>query len=298
MSDLTVKPWKRNGQDRLYVNLGRTAVAWADRSTNVIKIEVEQYRHESVALLRPMLDEPVTVRPPEPQAVVEPRAPQSGAPESRGGTAPAQLPAPSAAEDLARNRPGAALLGLFAARGPSSAERLWTKLLRRPSEWNSWYSGLDGERRVGRELERLTTHGWRVLHGIPKSNGGDIDHLLIGPGGVFTINTKHHPGASVWVGDEVAKINGSSEPYPAASKREAAYVRRVLARHCTFTVPVEPVLVFVDVASLAPAETPGAVRVYQEREVSALGGLSGNLTPDQVEQVFAVARHQRVWLRP
>ncbi|MCE0446144.1 NERD domain-containing protein [Streptomyces tricolor] len=46
---------------------------------------------------------------------------------------------------------------------------------------------------MGRELERLASYGWHVLHGVPKSNGGDIDHLLIGPGGVFSLNTKTHP---------------------------------------------------------------------------------------------------------
>jgi hypothetical protein len=172
-------------------------------------------------------------------------------------------------------------------------------MLQRPSEWDSWYSGLRGERRVGRELQRLRSYGWRVLHGVPKSNGGDIDHLLIGPGGVFAINTKHHPGASVWVGDTMAKVNGRQPvPYAAAGKAEAAYAQRVLERHCGFPVPVEPVLVFVGVTSLHRAPTQYTVRIYQEREVSALAPLSGRLTPDQVERVHTVARHRRAWLRP
>ncbi|MFJ9039859.1 nuclease-related domain-containing protein [Streptomyces sp. NPDC102406] len=187
---------------------------------------------------------------------------------------------------------------MIAERGPSTAERLRAKLLRRPSEWDSWYTGLEGERRVGRELERLTTLGWRVLHGIAKSNGGDIDHLLIGPGGVFSINTKTHPGASVWVGDTMVKINrGRPYPYVAASKAEASYVSRVLERHCDFSITVQPVLVFVDIAALDREVTQHVVRIYQEREVSALGPLHGVLEPDEMEQVYAVARHQRVWLR-
>ncbi|WP_018529633.1 MULTISPECIES: nuclease-related domain-containing protein [unclassified Streptomyces] len=187
---------------------------------------------------------------------------------------------------------------MLAERGPSTAERLRDKLLRRPSEWDGWYTGLRGERRVGRELERLTALGWRVVHGIAKSNGGDIDHLLIGPGGVFSLNTKTHPGATVWVGDSMAKVNrGRPYPYVSASKSEASYVREVLERHCDFSITVEPVLVFVDIASLDREVTQQVVRVYQEREVSALGPLRGVLAPDQVEQVYAVARHQRVWLR-
>ncbi|MFC8916059.1 nuclease-related domain-containing protein [Streptomyces sp. NPDC057116] len=187
---------------------------------------------------------------------------------------------------------------MIAERGPSTTQRLLAKLLRQSSEWDSWYTGLEGERKVGRELERLIPQGWRVLHGIEKGNGGDIDHLLIGPGGVFTINTKTHRGASVWVGDTMTKVNGGRpQPYAAASRAEADYVRRVLGRHCDFDVPVDPVLVFVGVASLHRAATQYTVRLYQERDVAALGPLTGRLTPEQVESVYAVARHRRVWLR-
>ncbi|MFJ7229765.1 nuclease-related domain-containing protein [Streptomyces tendae] len=187
---------------------------------------------------------------------------------------------------------------MIAERGPSTAQRLRTKLLRQSSEWDSWYTGLEGEQRVGRELQRLSSFGWRVLHGVEKSNGGDIDHLLVGPGGVFTINTKTHQGASVWVGDTMAKINGGKPyPYAAASRAEASYVRGVLGRYCDFDVPVEAALVFVGVTSLDRAATQYSVRIYREREVASLGPLAGKLTQDQVERVYAVARHRRVWLR-
>ncbi len=151
---------------------------------------------------------------------------------------------------------------------------------------------------MGRELERLVSYGWHVLHGVPKSNGGDIDHLLIGPGGVFSLNTKTHPGASVWVGDTMAKVNGGKPvPYAAASKAEADYVQGVLGKHCGIAVPVEPALVFVGTASLDRAATQYAVRIYQERDVAALGPLAGRLTMEQVEHVFSVARRRRIWLK-
>ncbi len=44
---------------------------------------------------------------------------------------------------------------------------------------------------------------WRVLHAIPVGErGSDIDHLAIGPAGVFTINAKYHAGAKIWVGGD------------------------------------------------------------------------------------------------
>ncbi|WP_406365606.1 nuclease-related domain-containing protein [Streptomyces sp. NBC_00645] len=300
-----MNPWKRHGKDRLYVNLpDGTPVAWADRDSKVITIKVTEHRHEAVALLRQHLGDPVTVRTdrPAPSPARRPRPaklPQQPSPPAkvRRDRRPLPLPDLTVADDLAKNPPGAVILSDMAVRGPSVLSRAWSKLLNRPSGWETWLDGLEGEKRVGRELERLTVQGWRVLHGIPKGNGGDIDHLLIGPGGVFVFNTKRHPGASVWVGDEVAKVNGSPHPYPAASKAEAAYVRGVLERYAGFAPDVVPVLAFVDVASVVRAPTQHTVRVYQEREVSALGPTSGRLSPDQVEQVYAVARHKRAWLR-
>ncbi|QLJ00419.1 NERD domain-containing protein [Streptomyces sp. NEAU-sy36] len=303
MSDLTVNPWKRHGKDRLYVNLrDGTTVAWADRATKVVTIKVQKYRDEALALLRRHLGDGITVAsasasapPSRPASPL--RQPNHSAPR-RSIERPAYLPPLSPGEDLARNRPGAGLLGMIAERGPSTVQRLRAKVLRQSSEWDNWYTGLEGERRVGRELARLSAQGWRVLHGIPKSNGGDIDHLLIGPGGVFNINTKTHQGASVWVGDTMAKVNGGQpKPYAAASKAEAEYVRGVLERYCDFAVAVEPVLVFVGIESLRRAATQFTVRIYQEREVAALGPLTGRLTLEQVERAYAVARHRRVWLK-
>lgn len=303
MSELTVNPWKRHGKDRLYVNLpDGTAVAWADRATKTVTIKVPKYQDQALAVLRRHLGDGITLGSEPPSSPTRRPAspaqqPRRPAPRHRAERL-APLPPLSPGDDLARNRPGARLLGTIAERGPSTAQRLRAKLLRQPTEWDNWFTGLEGERRVGRELERLSPLGWRVLHGIEKSNGGDIDHLLIGPGGVFAINTKTHRGASVWVGDTMAKINGGQpQPYAAASKAEADYARSVLGRYCGFAVPVEPALVFVGVASLHRAATQYTVRVYQEREVAALGPLAGKLTPEQVEQVYAVARHRRAWLR-
>lgn len=49
--------------------------------------------------------------------------------------------------------------------------------------------GRDGERAVGQTLEQLRRYGYRVFHDIlgPSWN---IDHIVIGPGGVFTVETK------------------------------------------------------------------------------------------------------------
>lgn len=46
---------------------------------------------------------------------------------------------------------------------------------------------------MGELLESLAPQGWRVLHDISFGRG-NVDHVLIGPGGVFTVETKSHAG--------------------------------------------------------------------------------------------------------
>jgi hypothetical protein len=53
--------------------------------------------------------------------------------------------------------------------------------------------GAHGERTVGAEIEVLSADGWHALHNISLGRG-DVDHVLIGPGGIYTIETKSHRG--------------------------------------------------------------------------------------------------------
>ncbi|GAA2438677.1 nuclease-related domain-containing protein [Streptomyces glaucus] len=280
--ELRVTRWKRYGHDRLYANLpDGTAVGWADVTTGDITVLRAECHDDVIAVLTQNLQKLM-------ESVLPDRTP--------GATARPTLPPLTPADDLAVNLPGASLRDLLDESGPGLMERVISRVLRRPTEWDSWRKGLAGERRVGAELNRLGRHGWRVLHSIPLANKVDIDHLLIGPGGVFSINTKHHHKRAVWVGDDSVKVDhGKPAPYARKSRAEANRVVRVLERYCDFPVPVEPVLVFVGVSELKVVATQLSVRVYEERQVAALAPLSGVLTADQVEQVYSVARHRQAW---
>ncbi|MEU4063559.1 nuclease-related domain-containing protein [Streptomyces wedmorensis] len=280
--ELKVTRWKRYGHDRLYANLpDGTAAGWADLRTGDITVLAPEYRDDVIAVLtRHLRNNPESV----------------SARAASAAEACPTLPPLTPADDLSANRPGESLRDLLDKSGPGLIERVLSQLLRRPTEWDSWRKGLAGEKRVGAELNRLARHGWRVLHSIPLANRVDVDHLLIGPGGVFSINTKHHHNKAVWVGDDAVKVNhGKPVPYVRKSRAEAKRVVRVLEHYCGFPVPVEPVLVFVGVTDLQVVATQLGVRVYQERQVAALAPLSGALTAEQVDQVYSVARHRQAW---
>jgi hypothetical protein len=59
----------------------------------------------------------------------------------------------------------------------------------------SYGKGAEGERKTGRVLDDRKLAGYRVLHDrrIPGSRA-NIDHIAIGPGGVFVVETKSYKG--------------------------------------------------------------------------------------------------------
>ncbi|MEU5714200.1 nuclease-related domain-containing protein [Streptomyces sp. NPDC020403] len=207
------------------------------------------------------------------------------------------LPPLTPASDLASRRPGAALRAQLDASGAGALVRAATGALRRHKDGDPRRAALAGERRSGAELKRLTRHGWRVLHSVPLPDGTELGHLLIGPGGVFAVYTEHHPQARVRIGDGTLRTDDDApRPYALDSRPGAAAAQAVLEAHCSFPVPVGTVLVFVGVTALEVVATPAGVRVYRDRQVSALAPLTGVLTPTQVEKVYDVARNREAWV--
>ena len=97
---------------------------------------------------------------------------------------------------------GAGLLGsLIAPRlvlvlgGLAAVAAGWGLRFRPSTDAVAWRRGAAGERRTARLLSPLERHGWAILHdlAIPRSQA-NIDHLVIGPGGVFVIDSKQYRG--------------------------------------------------------------------------------------------------------
>ncbi|MEV7681762.1 nuclease-related domain-containing protein [Streptomyces sp. NPDC088341] len=278
MDELVIRPWKRYGHDRLYVAVvGGESVAWYDRRAGHLEMLDISYRDQVLEVLAPYLAASVSLA--------------SHAPEP---PAPPSPPAP--ADDLALNRPGTQLLGRLTD-SPSWFGRLLLRLSGQEDASAPWRKGLAGERIVGAELDRLTARGWLALHSVPLPSGADIDHLLIGPGGVYCLNTKHFRDARVWVGDDVVKVNGGpGHPYVRNSRHEGRKASRVLTRACGFPVAVSPVLVFVAPAKVEVVSSLQDVEAIQHREIPAFRRRKGALGPAEIASVHAVARNRGTWL--
>ncbi|MDB1086453.1 nuclease-related domain-containing protein [Streptomyces sp. ACA25] len=282
MSELSVSTWKRYGHNRLYVNRADgEKLAWLDRDTGKLNLLDERYRDRVLDALAPYLAG--TSRSTSAQDAGPPRV----------GTSQVPL---AAEDDLAANRPGEAMLAKLNEVAPGLLRLLASMPLGRRSEAYGWRRGLAGERKVGAELERLVRKDWRVLHSIPLPRDVDIDHLLIGPGGVFCINTKHHRGARIWVGEDSVKIGGQSYPYVRKSRAEARRASSALTRACGFPVDVRPVLAFVGVEKLTVAPTLHGVHVVRHKDFSAFKRATGVWVAADVERIYAAARSRRTWL--
>jgi len=71
----------------------------------------------------------------------------------------------------------------------------WRLRFRPSPDTLAWRRGTAGERRTARLLAPLERRGWAILHdlAIPDS-AANIDHLVIGPGGVLVVDSKQYRG--------------------------------------------------------------------------------------------------------
>ena len=155
--------------------------------------------------------------------------------------------------------------------------------------------GADGEELVARRLGKLG-RDWHVLHAVPiGSRGSDIDHVVVGPAGVFTLNTKHHPGKSVWVSERSFMVEGQRTTYLRNSRFEADRAARLLSSACGFGVAVEPVIVVI-AAKLTLRSAPSDVHVVAGKEIARwLTRRPTVLTPEGVGEIFGHARRASTW---
>ena len=202
--------------------------------------------------------------------------------------------------DLATNRAGAeAREQAVAARDAAPVRTFLERVVDKKTAERSWRIGADGEEKVAVQLAKFARKDprWRFLHAIPVGDrGSDIDHLVIGPGGIFTVNAKHHPGAKIWVGGDTFMVNGNRQPYIRNSRHEAARAAKLLTAACGFPVHAEGVVVTVNADDLTVKKAPAGVHVVPRMQVARwLRRHSDILDSDVLDQIFDAARRSTTW---
>jgi hypothetical protein len=110
--------------------------------------------------------------------------------------------------------------------------------------------GIEGEKVVGQFLERLRESGYHIFHDLIGS-GFNVDHVLIGPAGVFTVETKtwSKPARGEtrikFDGERLTAAGREPERNPVVQARaQAAWLKSVLAESTGRQFDVFPVVVF------------------------------------------------------
>jgi hypothetical protein len=125
---------------------------------------------------------------------------------------------------------------------------VWLARLRTPADQAAmWAAGVSGESIVAQELARLSSDHV-VIHSLPLAGCGDADHVVVGPAGVVTIETKSLAGRVVcggdgrWVQARRDLVREIRDPAGQA-RRAAAAVSRRLEHQGARGLPVWPLLV-------------------------------------------------------
>jgi hypothetical protein len=214
---------------------------------------------------------------------------------------------PEAGADLAANRPGG--LSRQRAHELTRAAPVGARLqhvLRRADALGTLRSVHDAEQRVGLVLDRLDPV-WRVVHSVPIGPAHPvISHLVIGPGGVFTLLSRGHRRwrrdaaslervVAVVERDEML-IDGLALPYLTQARAQAWRAARALSAAVGDVVHVRPAVVLVGCDDVRFHALPdGAQVLTRARLLRRLTAVPPTLCADEVSARYAAARRGATW---
>ncbi len=312
--------WKKFGKDRLYVNTSEgSRVGFHDLLTGEAVIELDEHAeafHLAVAswmLARPS-DEarPVRATVDEVGASGEAVGSDDDGAEAEGEVVvdPEAVPIPEASisdlvappswTDLAHNAAGAsARREATRQRQAAPVRTLMSRALGLRTDERAWRIGAGGEEKVAAQLAKLAKRDkrWRYLHAIPVGKkGSDIDHLVVGPGGVYSLNAKRHPGANLWIGGNTFMVNGHRQDYVRNSRFEAERASRLLTASCGRQVHVMGVIVPVDAKSITIKSAPTGVGIVNRMGLMKWLAERGTILDEKaVDLIFEAARRSTTW---
>ena len=159
-----------------------------------------------------------------------------------------------------------------------------------PPPWiENWQDGAFGEQWTGQTLRELESQGWRIIHDL-KASYGNIDHVAVGPGGVFLLDSKRWRGSVTVDGDSavVRRIEGPGSDWrftsPAPVRCQAAQVSEAIRASTRATVWVIPVIVvWGDFPQVVAGDT--CKFVHGDALAGWLKDQPASIAPVRVEQI-------------
>ncbi|CAN5508426.1 hypothetical protein BH09ACT4_BH09ACT4_03010 [soil metagenome] len=187
---------------------------------------------------------------------------------------------------------------LLSYRGTDDIRELPFGMIRVSNEALMWLRGVRGELLMAERLQYLGPE-WVVLHSVLVDRFTDIDHIAIGPPGVFPINTKRLLDREVVVEDDVFRSDGWKKKFLAKSEIEARRVDSVL-RRAQISATVLPIIAISGAAKVRVKGQPqwhgrnigvAAVEDVARRLVKR----QRRLEADQVNEIAEVLSDSSSW---
>jgi hypothetical protein len=174
-----------------------------------------------------------------------------------------------------------------------------------PREALLWEKGARGERKTATAIRPLFERGFVVLHDrrLPGSSA-NIDHIAIGPSGVYVIETKNISGKVEVAGDRLFVSAHDRGKFLAEVYREATATQIALSGLLNqLRVTVTPVLCIHGAQLPRSDRVVAGVRLLSARDLGRLPeGAPVILTDDQVQELARLAetrlRPNYLWERP
>jgi hypothetical protein len=146
-----------------------------------------------------------------------------------------------------------------------------------PADVANWGLGAQGERRTGEVLGALESEGWQVQHDLELRRGGNLDHLVLGPQGVFLLETKTVRGRAA-IEDGVLTVQSRDDDETVSRHRglrgrlvaDAAAMGREIARTSRVRPWVFPVVVIWGEFPRRVVEDRGVAYVHGDELVAWL----------------------------
>jgi hypothetical protein len=159
------------------------------------------------------------------------------------------------------------------------------------------YRGALGELMVGDMLENLGSR-WDVLHDLPLDSGV-LDHLVIGPAGVFAVVVANYSERDVVVDDAALLIAGEPTDDIARTIEQADAAASLLSLAAGHDVRVRGMLVVVEPRKLVVKRPANGVRVVASQDLErVLTRAPRVLAGDEVAAVSDLADLESTWPTP
>ena len=175
-------------------------------------------------------------------------------------------------------------------------------LIKIEKKLNKFRLAYEGELAVAQEIDQLLKLGYEVFHDFVVEGRFNIDHIIVGPSGVYAVETKTRSKIDKYKGKDKSRLifNGSELSFPGWHEKkpieqavlQAKWLGQWLAESAAENAEVKPVVAvpgwYVETTEKSPVIVVSPVLIKQVMAKDKV------LTPEQIQRICHQLRQQCV----